>query len=108
MDDHISREAAIAEFSTCGAVFTYGRKSCEAIISRLKLVPAADVRPVVKARWYWDAYKYDWCCSNCLYPADHHIDKDDVYKMPPFPFCPHCGAEMRQPNLDTTKGDNHD
>lgn len=77
-------------------------------IHAIKEMPAADVRPVVRARWYWDNYKYDWCCSNCFHSADHHIEKDDVYKIPSFPFCPHCGANMREPNLDTTKGDNHD
>ena len=77
-------------------------------IDYLDEVPAADVRPVARARWYWDNYRYDWCCSNCFHPADHHIDKDDVYKMPSFPFCPHCGADMQEPNLDTTKGGNHD
>ena len=60
------------------------------------LIPAADVRPVVKARWYWDAYKYDWCCGNCFHPADHYIDKDDIYKKPSFKFCPHCGADMME------------
>lgn len=77
-------------------------------IDYLDEVPAADVRPVVRARWYWDNYRYDWCCSNCSHPADHYIDKDDAYKKPSFKFCPHCSADMREPNLDTTKGDNHD
>ena len=72
-----------------------------AVAEWLKDVPAADVRPVVRARWYWDNYIYDWCCSNCFHPADHHIDKADVYKKPSFSFCPHCGAEMREaPNYE--------
>ena len=62
----------------------------------IKAIPAADVRPVVKARWYWDNYKYDWCCSNCFHHADHRIDKDDVFKEPSFSFCPNCGADMRE------------
>ena len=66
-------------------------------MDRLNAIQAADVRPVVRARWYWDNYRYDWCCSNCFHPADHRIDKNDAFKEPSFPFCPHCGADMREP-----------
>ena len=64
-----------------------------------------DVRPVVRGKWYWNNYRYDWCCSNCSHSADHYIGNDDAYKEPSFKFCPHCGADMRESNLDTTKGD---
>lgn len=100
MADFISREAALE------AAKAHYPKANE-MIAGIILIPAADVRPVVKARWYWDNYKYDWCCSNCFHPADHSIDKDDTYKEPSFKFCPHCGA-MTGDNLDTTKGDDHD
>ncbi len=82
--------------------------SASEVAMAVENAPTVDAVPLVRARWYWDAYKYDWCCDNCFHPADHHIDKDDAYNMPSFPFCPHCGADMREPNLDTTKGDNHD
>lgn len=48
--DYISREAAISEFETCGAVFVYGKKVCKAIVSRLNVIPAADVVEVVRCR----------------------------------------------------------
>lgn len=69
---------------------------CEAIDD----CSTADVQPVVRARWYWDAYKYDWCCGNCFHPADHYIDKDNVYKSRLSKFCPHCGANMLEVEMD--------
>ncbi len=41
MNDLISRQAAIEEFKTPGAVFTYGETTCKAVISRLMMVPPA-------------------------------------------------------------------
>lgn len=113
MADYVSREAVI-ETLCMGCQFVDKEKdknNCWCMEKgRLNAIPAADVRPVMRAKWYWDNYKYDWCCSNCLHPADHRIDKNDVFKEPSFPFCPHCGADMRETNLDITKtkGDNHD
>lgn len=112
MDDFISREAVISEFCDDCMDKEWCKRNGESCsrIKNINAVPAADVRPVVRAKWYWDNYKYDWCCSNCLHPADHRIDKNDAFKEPSFPFCPHCGADMRETNLDITKakGGNHD
>ena len=43
MSDYIKREDAMAEFVTNGSVTVYGIDTCKAIISRLQLVPSADV-----------------------------------------------------------------
>lgn len=61
-------------------------------------IPAADVRPVVRGEWWpaKDGYYGHVMCSVCHKIESHITD-----------FCPNCGADMR-PNLDTTKGDNHD
>lgn len=83
MDDYISREAVIdlirQECSTLPA------KHLEAVV---RLIPAADVRSVVKADWYID----DGCayCSNCKNNFNRAVRK--IYK-----FCPMCGADMRDP-----------
>ena len=71
MTDYISREAAIGEFETCGSVFVYGKKVCKAIISRLNVIPAADVVEVVR-------------CGDCRY-KDDGIDEDGY----PFLKCLH-------------------
>lgn len=65
------------------------------IAEMLQNFPAADVRPVVKAVWKhvqwvvdeeWQEGGY-WIsrCSNCLMPYNTET-----------PFCPHCGADMRE------------
>jgi len=48
MADYIDREAAIRDFETNGSNFVYGQNICNAIISRLKIVPAAEV-----VTWEW-------------------------------------------------------
>jgi plasmid maintenance system killer protein len=48
MSDYIKREDAIAKFITNGSATVYGIDRCKAIISRLQLVPSADVIEVVR------------------------------------------------------------
>lgn len=68
-------------------------------IEYLDEVPAADVRTVVRGKWKkrrFSELAFGYECAVC------HTTWDA-----PTNFCPNCGAEMK-PNLDTTKGDNHD
>lgn len=108
MTDYISRKAAIKEFETSGSIFVYGVKQCEAIISRLEAIPAADVVPMdfherclqieiqkrmalkrERGKWkdglsVYGTYSYKICpFCECVY-----IRKSN--------FCPHCGADMRE------------
>lgn len=68
MADYISRKAAIGEFETCGSVFVYGKKVCKAIISRLNVIPAADVVEVVR-------------CKECKY-SDTFSDECEPTEFP--------------------------
>lgn len=55
---------------------------------RLKRIPAADVRPVVKAAWKridYKPYGHDYECSTCGW-------KNDMATH----FCPNCGAWMEE------------
>lgn len=61
-------------------------------ISVVKNCPAADVRPVVKARWNVGAD--GWECSNCT------IESNNTY-----PICPYCGAEMRPTLMSGANGE---
>ena len=55
------------------------------------LVPAADVRPVVKARWVYTD-KSRLVCSNCGNPVAFSLKEDGWHHGD---FCPNCGADMR-------------
>lgn len=57
MTDYIKREDAMAEFATNGSATVYGIDKCKAIISRLKLVPSADVVEVGKEYLFKDGYQ---------------------------------------------------
>lgn len=75
MDEYIEREAALSAQNK-----SMNLSECR---KRLKRIPAADVRPVVKARWNVGAD--GWECSNCT------IESNNTY-----PICPYCGAEMME------------
>lgn len=51
----------------------------------LDFLPAADVAPVVHARWYYYYRLKKFVCFNCGFEQS---------KKPNFRFCPHCGAKM--------------
>ena len=54
--------------------------------SELQVLPAADVRPVVRGRW--ELAKDGWYCTACeLYPP---FDCDPEEKG--IPYCPNCGS----------------
>ena len=63
-----------------------------ALREALARVPAADVRPVVKAKWEVGGMFDDiGRCSNC-----HYMFPIDT-AMTEFHFCPNCGAKMEVP-----------
>ncbi len=70
---------------------------------RLERIPAADVRPVVKAHWYWDKDGMDWNigawrCSACKArsPMWWNCDKGSPMHKSGHKFCPNCGARMEE------------
>lgn len=100
MTDYISREMTIdAICRLCNANFEEDpceQSECE-MMSLLRKIPAADVRPVVKARWIHmpsDGKFRDTCvCSACKKspPIESWIVQG-------FNACPYCFADMREEN----------
>lgn len=62
--------------------------------------PAADVRPVVHARWEPEDDVFDdstWCCSACHEPWTLIAGTPEENGMH---FCPNCGAKMDGGDID--------
>ena len=103
MAEYIEREKAIqvvldacnecldtcAEFD--GIVPDCNQCMLDGVHRRLRATPAADVRPVVKARWvYTDMSRL--VCSNCGSPVAFALKADGWHHGD---YCPNCGADMR-------------
>ena len=58
----------------------------------IRSIPAADVRPVVKAKWVYTD-KSRLVCSNCGNPVAFALKEDGWYHGD---FCPNCGAMMEE------------
>lgn len=106
MAEYIEREAAfnavlklIPKVDDDGYCWVIRGDAATAIDS----IPAADVRPVVKAHWYWDKDGMDygigaWRCSACntMSPMWWNTDRGSPMHKSGRYFCPNCGADMRE------------
>ena len=97
MAEYISREAALDLLK----LVEYKESSINfagVMIRELREMPAADVRPVVRGEWVADRYGGTTCSVCGLSPDENRVDNaDDWGRWEPFPpFCPNCGANMRE------------
>lgn len=86
MDEYISRKDAIAKIREEG-VYGSGYSNEERednVVDMLTSIPAADVRPVVRGKWFQNGYSIR--CSECGYDMPFAVRN----------FCPNCGADMRE------------
>ena len=120
MSDYISREEAIMAVTRArlpditpeGVPIANGKRSVTDCVRRLKEIPAADVRPVVRGRWIeqegWTGVEAfgikemvveSFKCSVCGFEVD--ISEGG------FNFCPNCSAEMKQEadDAETVRGE---
>ena len=97
MSEYISREAALQfVFDACaecmdaceefdGIYADCNQCMLEGVKLKLRDLPAADVRPVVRGKWEYNPGDNIPYCSECMMPQDSECN-----------FCPNCGADMRQ------------
>lgn len=88
--DYISRDYAVENMENFPWDTEHDRNAAIHLVR--ELVPAADVRPVVRGRW--NRYVYDkklWAnyCSACKTFLPYGMDWEPN-------FCPNCGADMRE------------
>lgn len=92
MAEYIEREALLTDIcdDMCGLKYTGVCENCR-VVALIADTPAADVAPVVHARWVSVAGKRDRICSRCLHNEPYKNADDDAEV---FEFCSHCGAKM--------------
>lgn len=87
MAEYIDREEYCEKHCRCSNEYC-DKESCP-----IWKAPAADVAPVVHARWIYVeetlATSSGWCCSACRRPRWLSPDVPEVFK-----YCPNCGAKM--------------
>lgn len=100
MAEYIEREETIKHIQKtyCAGCNSYNGVRCRACgigdaIDIIEDAPAADVAPVVHARWIYEketlATSSGYCCSACRRPRGISPDVPEAFK-----YCPKCGAKM--------------
>lgn len=89
--EYVERKAAI------NACFDGWNNNAHDCAENIRLIPAADVRPVVRGKWikrmeekktpYYKSFTPVWSCSECETEYDPSICMT-------INFCPNCGALM--------------
>ena len=109
MNDFISRESAVKaiteykvkiesenmpEITKC--CFQMLNITCDKNIGFINSIPAADVQPVKRGRWFLRGG--NWCCSACnrktLLTLESNIGGCKEYGTAKTDYCPNCGAKM--------------
>lgn len=98
MNDYISRQAAIEKIKEEGVL---GDEHSDIerendVIKMLNYIPAADVQPIKRGRWFLRGG--NWCCSACnrktLLTLESNIGGCKEYGTVKTDYCPNCGAKM--------------
>ena len=93
MAECIDRQVAIEQIKAEWAKLPLSETTGFGVLMRvLTSIPAAEVRPVVKAQWvYTDMSRL--VCSNCGNPVAFALKKDGWHHGD---YCPNCGARMEE------------
>ena len=92
MSEYISREAAVEAVEIALNKYNLLLSTFRVIRDSVKDVPAADVAPVVHARWVFeDEDDYRPRCAKC-----DHIASGDSENYYLSNYCPNCGACMKE------------
>ena len=103
MAEYILREQAIRavtgaklpDVSANGLPIANGKRSVTDCVRRLKDIPAADVRPVVRGKWIESKSIMEVLyCSECGFRTIYGAMPDGLGRN--YSYCPNCGADMRE------------
>lgn len=98
MTEYINKQRLIDEFTGPGGYTVYG-EFVRAIVARINLQPAADVAPVVHARWSQEksvTLNFEQRLDNCgtQYRCSKCGRRAGYKQVRLYLYCPHCGAKM--------------
>lgn len=99
MTDYIDREALLKAISKVGGS-PLSEWDTVGVVSLVVNQPAADVKPFLRAEWI--PYKGGTVCGSCAKGLKRTYGPNDVFMdLSEMPYCPNCGADMREvPNDD--------
>lgn len=100
MAEYIEREAALSEFQkVCDVCMTLVRQpecgecSVADTVRKVKRIPAADVKPVVRSRWVYDCER---TAGDGWTYRQYHCEKCGNRELGGLQnYCPNCGCSMR-------------
>ena len=94
MADYIERKRlkeAISE--DCQHLSCFDESFFDMVMINVDNIPAADVRPVVHARWVEYKRAHYFKCSSCKKPVPYR-KAVQINGTREYNFCPYCGAQM--------------
>lgn len=94
MADYIERKRlkeAISE--DCQHLSCFDESFFDMVMINVDNIPAADVRPVVNARWVEYKRAHYFKCSSCKKPVPYR-KAVQINGTREYNFCPYCGAQM--------------
>ena len=92
MADYIERAAVVELFNKWADGYSYIEVPTENAIACVRVIPAADVRPVVRGKWK-DAMQ---SCNDSPHVKCSVCGEYYWRYFKKFNFCPNCGADMRE------------
>ena len=103
MADYIERKRlkeAISE--DCQHLSCFDESFFDMVMINVDNIPAADVRPVVHARWVEYKRAHYFKCSSCKKPVPYR-KAVQINGTREYNFCPYCGAQMDGGKTDDAK-----
>lgn len=97
MTEYIEREVAVCIALGAAQLGNTAFSDRFEIAARIRKIPAADARPVVRGKWIdRDDDYYGWNMWECSACGAEFVLMEGTPNMNDYHYCPNCGADMRR------------